>query len=114
MSGEKILITGATSHVGFRTLLDLLIAGYTPRIAVRSEAKKGAILNNQKFEEALTGDKSYEFIVVPDITTSGAYDEAIKGVDYAIHIASPIESGGRLKKESNSTSTSSSLPSKPP
>jgi nucleoside-diphosphate-sugar epimerase len=36
---------------------------------------------------------------VPDITVPNAYLEAIKGVDYAIHIASPIESAGRLKKD---------------
>ena len=38
-------------------------------------------------------------MTVPDITVANAYLEAIKGVDYAIHIASPIESSRRLKKD---------------
>ena len=90
-----------TGHVGFRTLLDLLSAGYTPRIAVRSESKKNLILDNPQFK-ALTRNAtsdSYDFVVVPDITVANAYLGAIRGVDYAIHIASPIESGGRLQND---------------
>jgi hypothetical protein len=49
-------------------------------------------MKNQKFEEGVTRDGSYKFVVVPDITATGAYNEAIKSVDCAIHIASPIES----------------------
>lgn len=33
------------------------------------------------------------------MTVANAYLEAIEGVDYAIHIASPIESSRRLKKD---------------
>lgn len=99
MTSKTVLITGATGHVGFRTLIDLLIAGYSPRIAVRSETKKQLILNNPRFKELNAPSNSYEFIVLPDITAKGAYTQAIKGVDYAIHIASPIESGGRLSKD---------------
>jgi len=101
MTAQKVLITGATGHVGFRTLLDLIIAGHNPRIAVRSESKKQIILNNPKFKALTrsTTDDPYDFVIVPDITVPNAYLEAIKGVDYAIHIASPIESGGRLKKD---------------
>jgi nucleoside-diphosphate-sugar epimerase len=101
MTAQKVLITGATGHVGFRTLLDLLIAGYRPRIAVRSESKKQLILNHSKFKALThnTSDDFFEFVIVLDITVPNAYSEAIKDVDYAIHIASPIESGGRLRKD---------------
>jgi nucleoside-diphosphate-sugar epimerase len=30
-----------------------------------------------------------ESIIVPDITASGAYDEAVQDVEYIIHVASP-------------------------
>lgn len=100
MTAQKVLITGATGHVGFRTLLDLILAGYKPRISVRSESKKQLILNNPKFKDLTSNvtDDSCDFAIVPDITVPNAYMEAIKDVDYAIHIASPIESGGRLRK----------------
>lgn len=101
MTAQKVLITGATGHVGFRTLLDLIVAGYKPRIAVRSESKKQLIIDNPKFKTLTRNAASdyYDFAIVPDITVPNAYLEAIKDVDYAIHIASPIESGGRLTRD---------------
>lgn len=33
-----------------------------------------------------------EQIIVPDITIPGAYDDAVKGVRYIVHIASPFSS----------------------
>lgn len=98
-SNGLVLITGATGHIGFRTLLDLLSAGYRARIAVRSEAKKGDILNNKKFKELKAPSSSYEFVIVPDLIAKGAYNEAVKGVDFIIHLASPITTGGSLTTE---------------
>lgn len=31
-----------------------------------------------------------EFVIVPDIIKDRAFDEAVKGVDYIIHCASPL------------------------
>lgn len=38
-------------------------------------------------------------ILVPDITVPGAYDEAVKGVDYVIHAASPFAAPGLMSSE---------------
>ena len=89
-SKELVLLTGATGHLGFKTLLLLLGAGYRTRIAVRSEAKKQPILDNAAFQALNASPEDYEFVVVPDITNLDAYKEAIKGVDYVVHIASPL------------------------
>lgn len=88
-----VLITGATGHIGFKTLLDLLEAGYQARIAVRSEAKTKAILDNPKFKSLQIPSNSYTFTIVPEITAKDAYHDAIKGVDYVMHIASPLTGG---------------------
>lgn len=87
-----VLITGGTGHLGFKVLRDALDAGYRVRAAVRSQAKAESVRNNS-FINATHYVDNLEFVIVPDLSVSGAYDEAVKGVDYVIHIASPITQG---------------------
>lgn len=90
MSKELALVTGATGHLGFRTLVFTLQHGFKARVALRrlEQAEK---LKATKSLKPFLNDVA--FVQVPDITAAGAYDEAIKGVDYVIHVASPIYSG---------------------
>jgi nucleoside-diphosphate-sugar epimerase len=99
MSKSLVLITGATGHLGFRTLLDLLQDGYKVRAAVRSEAKKQVILSNPAYKALQAPSESLSFVIVPDLQSEGAYDEAVQGVDYVIHHASPITTGGTFTTE---------------
>jgi nucleoside-diphosphate-sugar epimerase len=94
-----VLITGATGHIGFRALLDLLELGYKVRAAVRSQAKANVILNNPVFKKSNFPSNLLSFTIVPDLEQPGAYDEAVQGVDYVIHIASPITTGGEFTQE---------------
>lgn len=83
---KLVLITGATGFVGFRTLIETLKAGYHVRAAVRNESgiqKIKAAPSTQPYFSQL------EFALVPDFLKEDAYYEAIKGVDYVIHLASP-------------------------
>lgn len=73
--------------IGFRTLVELLHAGYRARIAVRKEADFGKIKSLKPMAAFLS---NVESVVVPDITAPGAYDDAVKGVKYVIHVASPL------------------------
>ncbi|KLU85178.1 hypothetical protein MAPG_04208 [Magnaporthiopsis poae ATCC 64411] len=102
---ELVLITGATGHVGSATLLHLLRAGYMVRAAVRSEDKATKILARPRIQqalaanshiEAITGRSQLSFVVVPDITAPGAYDEAARGTTLVIHIASPLVTGDEV------------------
>jgi nucleoside-diphosphate-sugar epimerase len=88
-----LLITGATGHVGFRTLICALTAGYTVRAAVRSQAKATTILSHPQIQ-ALNVGARLTFIIVPEITYPYAYGDATRGVNYVIHIASPLMTGG--------------------
>ncbi|KAF1980729.1 NAD(P)-binding protein [Aulographum hederae CBS 113979] len=92
MAGQLVLITGATGHVGFKAMLVALEAGYHVRAAVRSQAKADALLNNKTLK-ALNRSAQLSFVVVPDLQSDGAYDDAVKDVTYIIHIASPIMNG---------------------
>ncbi|KAL6818286.1 hypothetical protein GGI42DRAFT_309721 [Trichoderma sp. SZMC 28013] len=89
MAGELVLITGATGMIGFRTLVFLLEAGYKVRAAVRNQAgfdKISQLKPVAPYASQLTS------VIVPDITVDGAYDEAVKGVEYVVHVASPLAS----------------------
>ena len=95
-TSELVLITGATGHLGFKTLLDALTAGYRVRAAVRSESKADVITSNAAFKAANIPEGQLSFVIVSDLAVPGAYDEAVKDVKYVIHIASPITTGGKL------------------
>jgi len=86
-SGDLILVTGGTGHIGFRIVVEALLLGYSVRVAVRNEGgikKVKAAKSVQPYLDKLS------FTLVPEITAPGAYDEAVKGVKYIIHLASPI------------------------
>ena len=92
MKSDTVLITGATGHLGFRVLVLALEAGYSARVAVRNESGIEKVLAAPSIKRLNSG-ANISFIVVPDILADGAYDEAVKGVQYIIHCASPLTSG---------------------
>lgn len=98
MANELVFITGATGHIGFRTLVTALLHGYSVRAAVRSESKKEQILSAPSIKSLDPGHK-LTFVTVPDLTADSAYDEAVRDVTYIIHLASPIVLKGEIKPE---------------
>nr|OQO25590.1 hypothetical protein B0A51_08183 [Rachicladosporium sp. CCFEE 5018] len=92
-ASDLLLLTGGTGFVGFATLKYALQKGYHVRAAVRSQAKADAIHKNPvlaSFADRLTT------VVVPDILASNAYDEAVNGAKYIVHVASPIPQGDAM------------------
>jgi nucleoside-diphosphate-sugar epimerase len=87
-----VLLTGATGHVGFRTLIHALSAGYAVRAAVRSQAKASALLSHPHIQFLNPGSR-LSFVIVPDLAAPSAYDKAAQDVNYIIHIASPLMAG---------------------
>jgi nucleoside-diphosphate-sugar epimerase len=98
-SSPLVLLTGATGHLGFKTLIDTLQAGYRVRSAVRSHSKAQTILGNPVFKALKIPSEQLSCVVVPDLAVPGAYDEAAAGVDYVIHIASPLTTGKTMTQE---------------
>jgi len=92
MAGELVLITGGTGLIGIKTIHTALKAGYSVRAAVRSQEKANAVLATPTVKTLNPGDK-LTFVIVPDILADNAYDEAVKGVTYVLHIASPVIKG---------------------
>lgn len=91
MSSSLILFTGATGFIGFRTLVEALSRGYNVRAAVRSENKITSIMKAKSIQPFLS---QLSFVIVPDITKDGAFDDAVKGVQYIVHLASPLPKPG--------------------
>ncbi|KAM0258698.1 hypothetical protein ACHAQJ_003706 [Trichoderma viride] len=87
MAGDLVLLTGGTGMIGFKTLVEVLKAGYKVRAAVRNQAGLDRISALKPIAPYLS---QLESVFVSDITAPGAYDEAVKGVKYIVHIASPL------------------------
>ncbi len=88
-SSQLILLTGASGFVAAHVLNSLLQHGYKVRGTVRSEATADKV--RKTHSHLLKGDASrLTFAIVPDVAATGAFDEAVKGVDGVIHTASPF------------------------
>lgn len=83
----KILVTGANGFIAIWVVKDLLERGYSVRGTVRSEAKGTHLLKT--FKSFVDAGK-LQLVVVEDITTPGAFNEAVMGVDAIEHTASPF------------------------
>ncbi|KAJ4171951.1 hypothetical protein NW754_007547 [Fusarium falciforme] len=90
MTNELILLTGATGFLGHRILVLALQAGYRVRCAVRSAKGIDKILATESVKKLGTLTRKLSWIIVPDITAPGAYDEAVIDVQYILHVASPV------------------------
>ncbi|KAI0032260.1 NAD-P-binding protein [Vararia minispora EC-137] len=82
----KALISGVNGYLGIWVARTFLEHGYIVRGTVRNVQKAGQHL---KSTFAKYGDH-FELVEVADITVSGAFDDAVKGVDVVIHTASPF------------------------
>ncbi|KAK4993696.1 hypothetical protein LTR50_000307 [Elasticomyces elasticus] len=82
---QTVLITGASGFLAAHVLTAFLEAGYKVRGTVRSESTAEKVRKSHaKYVDNLS------FAIVRDITASGAFDEAVDGVDGVIHTASPF------------------------
>ena len=88
-SSQVILLTGASGFVAAHVLNSLLQHGYKIRGTVRSEAAADKV--RKTHSHLLNDDASrLTFAIVPDLAATGAFDEAVRGVDGVIHTASPF------------------------
>ncbi|KAJ7179360.1 NAD-P-binding protein [Mycena filopes] len=84
MSRGVVLITGINGFLSTYTALAFLDAGYTVKGVARTEAKAADWINKFPAHKA-----AYQFTVVPDFAPPGAFDDAVKGCDVIVHVASP-------------------------
>jgi nucleoside-diphosphate-sugar epimerase len=92
MSRETILITGATGFIGLSILHGLLRAGYQVKAVVRSDNRAQWLASRLQTMTDVPGAQRVEFVSVPNFVLPGAFDRAVAGVQYIVHVASPITS----------------------
>lgn len=82
---HTVLVTGASGYIGRHSIKALISKGYIVIAQVRSRSKGDAL--KEQFQEHL------EYVIVPDITSPGAFDEVIqnnRSINLVIHLASPF------------------------
>ncbi|KAJ6592776.1 NAD-P-binding protein [Mycena capillaripes] len=84
MSRGVVLITGINGFLGTYTALAFLDAGYTVKGTGRTAAKAADWIAHFPAHKA-----SYQSVVVTDFGALGAFDDAVKGCDIIVHVASP-------------------------
>ncbi|GAB1315224.1 Aldehyde reductase 2 [Madurella fahalii] len=83
-----ILVTGANGLIGSHIVDQLLAAGYRVRGTVRSASRCSYLTD---LFEARHGPNRFELFEVPDVTASGAWDGALKGVSGIAHVIGPVD-----------------------
>ncbi|KAJ5921610.1 NAD-dependent epimerase/dehydratase [Penicillium verhagenii] len=84
--GELIFITGASGFLGSATAVEALRQGYKLRICLRGPCKRLETLLSRYSTQV-------EFVFVPDFTNEAAFSGQLDGVDYILHLASPVPHG---------------------
>lgn len=85
-----VLVTGVSGYLGVEVALDFLRTTlYTVRGTVCLQSQADAFL--AAYPE---WKDSISFVLVPSFDAAGAFDEAVKGVEFVVHTASPVPLGG--------------------
>ena len=92
----NVLVTGITGFIGSHIAIKLLNAGYAVKGTMRNLERKDSILKILK-ENSPVSDK-LEF-VKGELTVPDDWDKAVRGMDYVMHVASPLPFD--LKKDAN-------------
>ena len=83
----KVLVTGATGFIASHTILALINKGYEVRGTARSPEKSAAL---NKTLSAYAGKPVEIELVAADLTSDDGWSEAMDGITYLQHLASPI------------------------
>jgi len=83
----KVLVTGDTGFIAGHVIHQLLEAGHEVRGTARSVSRKATL--NKVLSDYVGMPVDIE-IVAADLTSDAGWDEAVAGMDYVQHVASPF------------------------
>ncbi|WP_046729241.1 NAD-dependent epimerase/dehydratase family protein [Streptomyces humi] len=84
---ETVLVTGGTGYVGGWCIAELLHRGYRVRTTVRDHGREQAV--RDAVATQVDADDRLEFAIA-DLTADEGWDAAVRGVDFVLHVASPM------------------------
>ncbi len=83
---ELVLVTGGSGYVAGWCIAELLRRGYEVRTTVRDPGREQAVAD-------AAGPGGRLSFAIADLTADDGWDAALKGVDYVLHVASPLGGG---------------------
>lgn len=90
MEKATVLVTGVSGYIGHHCALELLKEGYDVRGTLRNLSKGPKIVSSLKeFDEKAETIQFFE----ADLLDDAGWEEAMKGCDYVLHVASPFIMG---------------------
>lgn len=84
---KKVLVTGITGFVGQHCAVELINNGYTVKGSLRNINRKEEVLNG--LSKVVDTEGKIEFVTL-DLLKDEGWDEAMEGVDFVLHVASPF------------------------
>nr|WP_231116871.1 NAD-dependent epimerase/dehydratase family protein [Paenibacillus polymyxa] len=87
---QTVLVTGGTGFVAGWAIYELLKRGYRVRTTVRSKEKELLI---RKMIQGIGIDTSPLSFYIAELTSDEGWNQAMAGVEYVLHIASPLVAG---------------------
>lgn len=83
----SVMVTGGTGYVGSWVVKALLQKGYDVRLTVRNKNKKEKYQHLQQIADQAEGTMT---LWEADLLKEGSYDQAAKGCELVVHMASPF------------------------
>ena len=87
VSSKPILVTGASGFVAIHTIIQLLEQGYKVRGTIRSLSKEAEV--RETILKYVQANDRLE-ILSADLEQDAGWDEAMNGIEYVLHVASPF------------------------
>lgn len=87
MNNKKVLLTGISGYIGNHCAAELLKQGYRVRGSLRNLSKSEQVL--QAIQTEVDPTDKVEFCHL-DLLNDAGWDEAMQGIDYVLHVASPF------------------------
>ena len=84
---KKVLLTGISGYIGNHCAVELLKNGYSVLGSVRSLSKSRKVIDS--IEKEVDPKGNLEFCEL-DLLSDDGWDEAMKGCDFVMHVASPF------------------------
>lgn len=89
MPDVNVFITGSTGFIGSKVANAALAAGYRVRLSIRKHEQAQKIL--KYYPEYAS---KIDTVVIPDMTKPASFESALNGIDYIVHLASPMPGTG--------------------
>jgi len=82
-----VLVTGGSGYIGGWCVITLLQQGYTVRATIRDLGRAEEV---KRSIESVVDPQGRLTFHAANLTSDAGWDEAAKGVDYVLHVASPL------------------------